>query len=96
MCLPFSFTNGTISAKLYNGFAQSYKTKQRKHIKLSTKQSCLNRPSRERRGQNCAHPPDKTAVSVDNPSLLTAITGGSMGYTRPEGVHLLAISALKP
>ena len=24
------------------------------------------------------------------------ITGGAMGYTRPDGVHVLPISALKP
>lgn len=30
------------------------------------------------------------------PDLLAVITGGPVGYTRPDGVHVLPISALKP
>lgn len=30
------------------------------------------------------------------PDLLAVITGGAIGYTRPDGVHVLPISALKP
>ena len=30
------------------------------------------------------------------PNLLMVITGGEMGYTRPDGVHVLPVSALKP
>ena len=30
------------------------------------------------------------------PNLLIVITGGEMGYTRPDGVHVLPVSALKP
>lgn len=30
------------------------------------------------------------------PDLLAVITGGPVGYTRPDGVHILPISALKP
>lgn len=30
------------------------------------------------------------------PDLLAVITGGAVGYTRPDGVHILPISALKP
>lgn len=33
---------------------------------------------------------------LEEPSLFMVITGGSMGYTRPDGVHVLPISALKP
>lgn len=33
---------------------------------------------------------------LEEPGLLIVITGGSMGYTRPDGVHVLPISALKP
>lgn len=33
---------------------------------------------------------------LEEPSLLMVITGGNMGYTRPDGVHVLPISALKP
>ena len=30
------------------------------------------------------------------PNLLMVITGGEMGYTRPDGVHVLPVSTLKP
>ena len=30
------------------------------------------------------------------PTLLMVITGGEMGYTRPDGVHVLPVSALRP
>ena len=33
---------------------------------------------------------------LEEPTLLTVITGGEMGYTRPDGVHVLPVSALKP
>jgi len=33
---------------------------------------------------------------LEEPTLLMVITGGEMGYTRPDGVHVLPVSALKP
>ena len=33
---------------------------------------------------------------LEEPDLLMVITGGEMGYTRPDGVHVLPVSALKP
>ena len=33
---------------------------------------------------------------LEEPNLLMVITGGEMGYTRPDGVHILPVSALKP
>ena len=33
---------------------------------------------------------------LEEPNLLMVITGGEMGYTRPDGVHVLPVSALKP
>ena len=33
---------------------------------------------------------------LEEPSLLLVVTGGEMGYTRPDGVHVLPVSALKP
>ena len=33
---------------------------------------------------------------LEEPNLLMVITGGEMGYTRSDGVHVLPVSALKP
>ena len=33
---------------------------------------------------------------LEEPTLLMVITGGEMGYTRPDGVHVLPVSALRP
>ena len=30
------------------------------------------------------------------PDIMMVITGGEMGYTRPDGVHIMPISALRP
>ena len=32
---------------------------------------------------------------LEEPNLLIVITGGEMGYTRSDGVHVLPVSALK-
>ena len=33
---------------------------------------------------------------LEEPNLLMVITGGEMGYTRSDGVHILPVSALRP
>ena len=38
----------------------------------------------------------ETQCPLAEPDLLMVITGGQMGYTRPDGVHIVPISALKP
>ena len=38
----------------------------------------------------------ETQCPLQEPTLMMVITGGSMGYTREDGVHVLPISALKP
>lgn len=38
----------------------------------------------------------ETQCPLRMPDLLMVITGGELGYTRPDGVHVIPISALKP
>jgi len=38
----------------------------------------------------------ETQCPLREPDLLVVITGGDIGYTRPDGVHVVPISALKP
>jgi len=42
------------------------------------------------------HNQSEKQCPLEEPSLLMVITGGEMGYTRPDGVHVLPISALRP
>jgi len=39
---------------------------------------------------------EETQCPLAEPSFLMVITGGQMGYTRPDGVHVMPISALNP
>ncbi|MBQ7652119.1 MAG: ATP-binding protein, partial [Victivallales bacterium] len=38
----------------------------------------------------------ETQCPLQEPSLLMVITGGALGYTREDGVHVVPVSALKP
>ena len=39
---------------------------------------------------------NKMGVRVEEPTLMMVITGGSLAYTRKEGVHVVPIGCMKP
>jgi predicted AAA+ superfamily ATPase len=38
----------------------------------------------------------KSGVRVEEPSLMMVVTGGSLAYTRKDGVHVVPIGCMKP